>query len=327
VIKVQPTPIPPRRYLQKTDEFLAHWPLVNTSLASALILTGNYAVADLTSNRASLLTQINAEVAAENALQAAIQDRDLKRAAIRERIRQFNQAVRGFFPNSTYSKQLPAIPRVNDPGGVYQKLMQEMNDIWTQINAISPVPLGAPIPLVLTGTYNKLAFVADMNALLAAFTTIETNQTLAETARLTRDGIWAPMYERMKQYRLAVQGRFAAGSPLLLSLPTITPPAGHTPAPVNLSALWDAGLSKAVITFTASVDPGLATYELRACFGSSYKTDQEQVLDSLAAGSSPLQFVTDEGLVASGSKVFYKVYVVLGTGNEKGSRSVSVTRP
>lgn len=35
----------------------------------------------------------------------------------------------------------------------------------------------------------------------------------------------------------------------------------------------------------------------------------------------------NDGLVALSSKVFYKVYVVLTTGNEKGSRTVSVTRP
>ncbi len=47
----------------------------------------------------------------------------------------------------------------------------------------------------------------------------------------------------------------------------------------------------------------------------------------MIAGSSPLRFETDDGLVASGSKVFYKVYLMLTTGNEKGSRAVSVTRP
>lgn len=52
-----------------------------------------------------------------------------------------------------------------------------------------------------------------------------------------------------------------------------------------------------------------------------------QVIGNLAAGASSLRFETNDGLVASGSKVFYKVYVVPSTGNEKGSRTVSVTRP
>ncbi len=45
----------------------------------------------------------------------------------------------------------------------------------------------------------------------------------------------------------------------------------------------------------------------------------------LAGDVTPFQ--SDDGLVASESKVFYKVFVVLTTGNEKGSRTVSATRP
>jgi hypothetical protein len=186
---------------------------------------------------------------------------------------------------------------------------------------------GAPIPLLLVGGYSRATFVTDQTAMLAAFTAIETTRLAAETARLTRDGIWYPMYLRLKQYRLAVQGRFATGAPLLGSLPALAPAAGHTPEAVNVSARWDASEQEAVITFTASADPLLSQYELRACFGATYKTDEEAVIGNLAAGQLPLVMQAEDGLVASGSKVFYRVYVVLTTGNEKGSRTVSVTRP
>jgi hypothetical protein len=321
------TNIPPRRYLQTTDEFLAHWPLVNTALGSALILTGNYAVANLTTDRASLATLINTEVTAENASQAASADRDTKRAAIIERVRQFNSAIRGFFPGTTYSAQLPKVPKSTDPMGVYGKSLQDMADIWAQINAISPVPVGAPIPLILAGGYTRATFLTDQTAILTAFSAVESAQLTAEASRLNRDQLFYAMYQRFKQYRQAVQGRLAKGAPLLDSLPSITPATGHTPDPVNISAMWDTNIGMAAITFTASTDPDLAQYELRACFGSRYKTDEEQVLDSMLAGSPVLRFESTDGLVASGSRVFYKVYVMLGTGNEKGSRSVSVTRP
>ena len=38
-------------------------------------------------------------------------------------------------------------------------------------------------------------------------------------------------------------------------------------------------------------------------------------------------FRTSDGLVASGSKVFYKVFIKLTTGNEKGSKTVTIVRP
>ena len=64
--------------------------------------------------------------------------------------------------------------------------------------------------------------------MLAAFTAIESSALAAQNSRMTRDGIWYPMYLRMKQYRLAVQGRFPLNSALLDSLPAITPAPGHT---------------------------------------------------------------------------------------------------
>lgn len=321
------TSIPPRNYLAKADEFLAHWPLANTAFGSAIVLTGNYAVAQLTSDRAALLTQMNAVVTAENANQSASEARDIARAAIKERIRQFNNSIRAFWPDSVYVNQLPKMPTVRSSLGVWQKALQDVADIWAQINAITPVPAGAPIPLLLVGGYTRATFVTDQTAAMTAFTTVTSAALAAENARNLRDQIWNPMYQRLKQYRLAIQGRFAVETSIYSSLPSLAPPAGATPDAVNVSASWDLTISKAVITFSESSDPNLDQYELRACFGSRYVAAEEQVLASLMAGDSPLRFETDDGLVASGSKVFYKVYVMLTTGNEKGSRSVSVTRP
>lgn len=319
--------IAPKNYLAKIDEFLAHWPQVNTALGAPLILTGNYLVATLGTDRTALATQITAVVANINANEGAITDRDTKRALLKERMRQFNQIVRGAFPRSIYENMLPALPNFTSAPGIWMKAMADMNNVWSLINAITPVPMGAPIPLLLVGAYTLANFTTDQAALNAAFTAIETTSNTAETAIKQRDVLWNPIYQRLRQYRLAVQGRFASGAALLLSLPALTPAAGHTPAAVNVSALWDGTISKAVVTYTASADPDLQEYELRGSFGGTkYNASSATVLGSHLAGNvSPFQ--TDDGLVASGSKVFYKVFVVLTTGNEKGSRTVSVTRP
>lgn len=321
------TNIAPRNYLSKVDEFLAHWPAANTAFGSAIVLSGNYAVAQLTSDRAALLTQLNAVSTAENANQVASATRDIARAAIKERMRQFNNVVRGFWPDSVYVHELPKIPGSTASIGVWQKALQKMADTWAGINAITPVPAGAPIPLLLTGGYTRATFVTDQTAMLAAFQAVSSASNAFEKARDVRDEIWNPIYQRLKQYRLAIQGRFAVETATYSSLPDLSPARGSTPDAVNVSAAWDLSISKAVITFTESGNPNLDQYELRACFGSRYNVAEEQVLASLMAGDTPLRFETDEGLVASGSKVFYKVYVMLTTGNEKGSRAVSVTRP
>ncbi len=47
------------------------------------------------------------------------------------------------------------------------------------------------------------------------------------------------------------------------------------------------------------------------------------MVDDFAAGI--LATATDEGLTVPGSSMAYKLYVVLNTGNEKGSNTVTVT--
>jgi hypothetical protein len=98
----------------------------------------------------------------------------------------------------------------------------------------------------------------------------------------------------------------------------------HTPDPVNLSGDWDPSVTAARLIYTASPEEDLQEYELRGCFGDSYTTEEEEVLDNNPPGT--LEFVNSVGLVAPGSRAFYKVYVKLNTGNERGSNTVSVVR-
>jgi len=319
--------IAPKNYLSKIDEFATHWPLVNTSLGTPLVLTGNYTVTTLGTDRTALAAAITALEVAINANQAAIFDRDSKRAAIKERMRQFNQIVRGAFPGTQYSSMVPRIPSMNAAPGIWMKAMADMNNVWTQINAIFPVPVGAPVPLLLVGGYTLAAFTTDQAALNTAFTTIENTDENVTLAIRQRDALWNPIFARLKQYRLSVQGRFLPTAPLYLSLPALTPPPGHTPAAVNISAVWNVGLANAEVTYTASTDPQLQEYELRASFGGTkYNADTASRIDTHLAGDVT-PFATADGLVASGSKAFYKVFVILTTGNEKGSNTASVTRP
>lgn len=319
--------IPTKNYLAKLDEFAAHWPLVNTALGTPLTLQGNYQVANLGTDRTSLAALIAAVEVAINTNEGGIADRDTRRAALKERLRQFNQSVRAFFPGSTYVRMLPKIPNFTSAPGLWMKAMADVNNIWTLINAITPIPVGTTIPMILPGSYTLAAFTADQAALNTAFTTIETSEGAVAAAVRNRDVLWGAIYTRLKQYRLAVKAKFATGAALLDSLPALTPPPGHTPAAINASGVWDGDTEEAVITHTASADPDLLEYELRGSIGGSrYNAATASVMGTHAAGDvSP--FRTSDGLVASGSKVFYKVFVKLTTGNEKGSKTVTIVRP
>lgn len=313
-------------WLPTIDEFLQHWSDVNTALApGALSLSGGYVRATLVTDRAAVEAAITDVQSKLNVEQTARGDRDVKRAAIRPRFAQFRAGINAQLPGSRYLPAIPKTPPFNTSAGKWRDALDDMQTLWTTVNANTPPVAGFTPPLVLAGGYNVLTFSTESAAVKAAFVTLAGAEQSTQLSRQQRDAVFAPVYQRLKQYRQAVLATFPATSPLVASLPKLTPARGHTPDPVNASAAWDAVLAKARITHTASTDPDFDQYELRACFGDRWKADEAVVIGSNPAGV--LEFLTDDGLVASGSRVFYKVFVVLTTANERGSNTVSVTRP
>ena len=318
--------IPPKNYLLKVDEFIAHWALVNAALGTTpLTLQGGYLLATLSADRTALAAQLTAVAGANANAQAASADRDLKRQNARERMRQFNQSMRGLLSGTLYPAMLPKIPNFSAAPGLWSRAMDDMAFVWNRVNTDAPAP-PITVPFLLTGAYTRANFVTDQTALNAAFTTFANTRTNASSARDLRDQLFKPLYGRLVQYRKAVQGRFPSGHSLINSLPTLSPAPGSTPDPVNLGGAWDTTLKMAHLTYTASTDPHLAEYQLRVSLGGTgYSAADESVVATNPPGI--LFFNTDTGLVASGSTAFFKVYVITTTGNEKGSKTLKIVRP
>lgn len=127
-------------------------------------------------------------------------------------------------------------------------------------------------------------------------------------------------------YRPAVEGSFAPDSPFVSSIPRMSPQPGHTPDAVVLSATYDTVENEAVLTFTASDEATLAEYEIRAVAGPDYDAEDETVIANIPAGA-PREFRTAYSLSNPGMAASFRVYVLLETGNEAGSDTVTVTRP
>ena len=312
-------------WLPTVDEFLAHWAEVDTFVGGTGFGLGMYKRASLVTDRANLAAAFTDVQAKDNLRQTAAGDRDVKRAGVRPRILQFGPAVRGLLPGSRYIPSLPRTPNFQDSPGKWRNAMDDVTNLWTTINANTPAVTGFVPPLTLSGAYLVAAFTTDAAALSTAFTTVTTTDQDAQLSRNQRDAIFVPIYERMRQYRLAVVAALPPGNPLIASLPRLTPAAGSTPDPVQLSASWDAAESKARLVWSASLDAALDFYSIRYHPGPKYKAAEEQVVGSAPVGT--LEFLTDFGLPAQGSVAWFKVYVVTTTGNEKGSNAVKVVRP
>lgn len=313
-------------WIPTIDEFTAHWAAVDAVVGpGGFKLFGAYTLAMFTTERTGLVAQLADVEGKTNLRQIAAGDRDVKRAAIRPRILQFGPTVRGLLPGTRYLQGLPKTPGFTQAPGVWRSAMNDMANLWATINTNVPPIVGFTPPLLLSGAYAQAGFVTEQTAMDLAFTAVENTDQNAQNSRSQRNILFKSMYERMKQYRLGVAAALPAGHALSGTIPALTPPPGSTPDPVNLSGNWNAGTTLADLLWSASLDPDLDHYALRYHPGPRYKAADEQPVALIPAGTEAIS--TLFGLFAPGSVAWYKIYVVLTTGNEKGSNAVKVTRP
>ena len=309
-------------WLPTLQEFINHWTQVNTELGAGgpMTLLGPYAVAGLTTDRSTLDSLMTAVVAADNAATNARGDFDVKNAAMVAKLKQFRGACKAYLPGSSYSKSPPTVPKSGSIAGTFLTAYDDMANLWTQINTTPPA--GFTGPLTLAGAYPVLAFNTDLLALRASATAYTNAVQNATIAREKRDLLMAQLVARLKQYRGAAVAKLPTSSPLLATIPTLSPPPGATPQPVTLSGTGT--VTGAHLVWTASTNPALSHYAVRYHPGPKYKASEEQAVAIVPAGTLFLD--TDFGLAASGSSGWYKAYVVLNTGNERGSNAVKVIR-
>lgn len=313
----------PSSYLETIDEFLGHWSDVNTALGlSPLILPGGYTRALLNTARGDLSNQITTLINTINDLEQLRKDREDAKALVRERMKQFISFVRGVLGDTNAVTRLPDLVPYAANQGQWILCMRDIRELWLDINTTPPA--GFTPPLLLTGGFTQANFATEVTNLETIFTGITQRDQDVEEALRERDEQYQAIRDKLSFYRDAVEGRFPATDPLVLSIPRLEPLPGHTPDPVTLSGSWNAGIVQAALSWTASTDPDLKDYQIRRS-APPYNGNLEIVVATVLPGV--LTFNTNQGLPGSGSQQAYKVYVRLTTGNERGSNAVTVVRP
>lgn len=311
-------------YIPVMDEFISHW----NALAAPLSLNENETatdVGDFSVLRGDLDTT-------KTILQSRLNDWENARVTLEQvrltagdRVAEFNRRIRADFPNNKLFNNLPAVPSRTAGREAIISAMDDVLDLWTRVNAqpASPVFTG---PLLLIGGLTRAQFTTLRANVDAAFTTRANSERAVAEMRLIRNEHQDRAYSLMKLYRMKIEALFAENSVEVLTLPRLTPLPGHTPAPVVLSGNYDVADARAELSWTASADADLATYELRATPGPDYSAEDESTIASIPAGGT-LTYNTSAGFGLPGNAVSYKVYVRLTTGNEAGSDAVTVVRP
>lgn len=108
----------PASYLPTTDEFSAHWQLMNAALApGALVLPAGTTRANLETHRTSLVTLHAGVQNAINDVETARGDLDDRKAALHVRVNQFNDKGRSYLAATTLARALPKVPTLTEGQG------------------------------------------------------------------------------------------------------------------------------------------------------------------------------------------------------------------
>jgi hypothetical protein len=344
------------------DEYLAHWAGVNAALSpGALTVVPEGAAAaksraDLQILRGTYFT-VQSQPGGLPALPlpapqfpsvtSLLNQVELGRAAVGlgrfqavEIVGAFNRKVRGVLGHTTFPKSLPGLPAETDALKDILKAAEDVMDIWTAIDAIvvpppPPVPLFQPplsIPVTVPGSnavsqLPLLSALTRISALRNGSATILSAQNGLQVMRPHRDNIWNnEILPILRAYTRRVQGDYPPDHAFVTSLPRLYPAGGHTPEAVNLTGSYNTTTNEGDYAWSASTEPMLDRIEVRQSPGPEYSDDAYTVLATFPPGG-PLTFSTPAGFENPGQTSSVKVYVILTTGNERGSNTVTLTRP
>jgi hypothetical protein len=316
----------PSSYLPTIDLFLSHWESANAALGAVVLENG--------ADRASLLgLQADLEVARDAVTDASV-DLALVRASLTQaltvlqaRCVEFNARVRGDLAGTIFPAALPEAFSVGQGEAIVRDNLRKVSRLWLKVNALGvDAPTSVTLPFALGGGYALADLDAARDVLRDAYRAVSDAEVDLALARGNRNATQVEIYAILKSYRQKITGYAASQPALFATLPALTPAPGHTPDPVPVQAVWDAPSTSAKITWTASADAALERYELRACAGADYDSDDEVLIATVQPGA-PLEAFSAFSLGTPGITAGFKIYVILTTGNERGSEPAYVQRP
>ncbi len=318
----------PTSYSPTLQLFLIHWAEVNSRLGVGheLVLPDGLTLAGAQALHSELEVRVTVAGGAAIDLLIARGTLQIGRTALRARLGQFGDLVRAYWKGTPWAALMPNLPQVAAASDKFLLTCREALRLWALLET-EPAPPGVPMPITLDpgGAYGLADFTAEVAAVSAAALAVEEALWARSVALARRDAKMAVVKMALMAYNRAVPGRLPAGDVLVEKMPALWPPPGHTPDAVPLTGAWDAVEKAARFSWEASADKMLHHYELRACAGQDYDTALEEVV-ARADKEAPRELVTRALVGTPDAQAAFRLYVVLTTGNERGSETVVVTQ-
>ena len=316
-------------YVPTMDEFSAHFSQCNAVLgASPLIIR-------LPDDSTINLVQFDALRTTVQTRQLAVQDKLINQQIARAIVEQqktelldtlngFNQFINAYYQDTRFLSARPDAPGITEGQERFSGPLFDAMLLWEKVNA-GPAPAGVTLPVTLPDGTTQGSFASAISALQFAYLEVKKAGQAVTLARADRDLSQARAYAAMKCYRQAVPIKLEMHPELVSTMPALTPAPGHTPVPVQASGVLLAP-NQSKVVYTASTDPTLDRYQLRGSVGDTYD-EQDAVVIATNYPGDPLEFITTFGLTQPGAEISLKVFVVLTTGNESGSATITLQRP
>ncbi len=306
-------------------EFLNHWQTANSVLPVPLVLRqGSQADGVVLAEELNLSL---ADVTAANvSLQIAAGEVLRLRAELRGLLEQWSGVVQVYWAGTPWARLVPNLPPVEAAIDKFLRHFRDALRLWGLIET-EPPPPAAPVPIRIGPgeVVGRVEFAAMVEALRQASLAWEEAGFQAEVARARRDALIQQTRTLLMDYTRALPARVGGDHALVAAMPRLWPAPGHTPDAVTAEGVWLPEAGTARLTWAASADAMLDHYEVRACSGPHYTRDDESVVGRVAAEAERV-LETRRFLESPGTVACFRVYVVLTTGNERGSETVLVER-
>jgi hypothetical protein len=320
-------------YIPTSNEFIAHWASVNAFLppAAPMVLpevpgkiVAGFNQSGLIVLKQALQDQLDVVQDKLNDVEIARGAVKLQKAALMAKLALFLEVVDGYYSATSFFEARPLMPGEGEGEEHFLKPMKDAKSLWLKLNA-APVPAGLTLPITLQGGTTQAAFVTLVAGLQGAYDSLSQAEQNLKLARATRDKLMRDIYAVLLSYRQAVLPRIAGNQPLIDTLPRLTPEPGHTPQPVDASAVFQAP-NQSKVVHSESDDADFKEYQYRGAVGADADAEDAVVIGT-HTGRTPQEFVTSFGLTQPGAQVSLWVYVITNDGNERGSPRMVVTRP
>ena len=323
----------PASYIPTMNEFLGHWQQCNNALPPGTPLLVRLPDSNTTVSRTQFFNLRASLLAQQGVVQSCLTDQqiarggiNLQKAALLGQFNEFTTRLDASYRNTDFYDARPYAPSLSDGQENFTRPLLAAMKLWEKLNS-GTAPAGVVLPLELVPDNVSVgSFASAVSSLQFAYANEQDKEQIVTIARSKRNRLQNESYAVMKAYRENLPGSKVAAFPELVeTMPRLTPLAGHTPAPVNSSAIFEAPNASKVV-YDASPEATLHSYELRGNVGEEF-SDEDAVVIATNAPGAPREFVTPFGLNQPGAQVALKVYVILSTGNEAGSGAMFVQRP